>query len=63
MPEPWTGDVVSALHVHRKTRMQLAEKMGINDKYLLSILNGHRNPPNAEERVKAALDELLKEEW
>lgn len=62
MPEIWTGDIVAALHIHRKTRQQLAEKMGINDKYLLSILNGHRNPPNAEERVKAALDELLKEE-
>lgn len=62
MPEKWTGEVVGALHVHNKTCLELAKKMGINDKYLSTILNGRRNPPGVEARVKAALDELLKEE-
>ena len=62
MPEAWTGEVVGALHVHNKTCLDLAKKLNINDKYLSAILNGHRNPPGAEARVKAALAELLKEE-
>ena len=62
MLEKWTGDVVGALHVHERTCQELAKQMGINDKYLSSILNGHRNPPGAEERIRTALAELLKED-
>lgn len=62
MPEPWTGEVVGALHVHNKTCKELADKMGIHEKYLSVILNGHRNPKGAETKVKSALAELLKEE-
>lgn len=62
MPEKWTGEVIGALHVHNKTCLDLAQHMGMNDKYLSTILNGHRNPPGAEQKIKAALDELLKEE-
>lgn len=62
MRDKWTGEVIGTLHVHEKTCQELAKQMGINDKYLSSILNGHRNPPGAEERTRAALAELLKEE-
>jgi hypothetical protein len=62
MPEKWTGEVVGALHVHNRTCLDLAKKMGVNDKYLSSILNGHRSPAGAEQKIKAALAELLKEE-
>jgi len=62
MPEKWTGEVIGTLHVHNKTCQELARKVGIHDKYLSQILNGHRNPPGAEQRIRAALSELLKEE-
>ena len=62
MPEKWTGEVIGALHVHNRTCLELARKMGIHDKYLSQILNGHRNPPGAEQKIKAALNELLKED-
>lgn len=61
MPAEWTGEVVGKMHVNGVGAKELARSMGINDKYLSMVLNGHRNPPNAEERIKAALDALIAE--
>jgi lambda repressor-like predicted transcriptional regulator len=61
MPAEWTGDVVGKLHVHGISAKSLACKLGYNSKYLSSVLNGHRTPPKAEEKCKAALNELIAE--
>lgn len=58
---PWTGEIVGALHVNGLTRKELATKLGIHEKYLSAILNGHKTPAGAEERVRTALAELLTE--
>ena len=57
----WTGDVVGALHVHNIEIRELAKKIGWAPEYLGKILNGKREPKNAEEKVKSALEELIKE--
>lgn len=57
----WTGDVVGTLHVHNIEIRELAAKMGYAPEYLGKILNGKREPKNAEANVKEALEELLKE--
>ena len=54
--------MVGALHVHNRTCLELAKQMGIHEKYLSAILNGRNCPSGAEQKVKAALAELLKEE-
>lgn len=61
MPEKWTGEIVGALHVYGVTAKELAEKLGYNSKYLSSVLNGHKTPRGAEEKVRKALNELLGE--
>lgn len=61
MPEKWTGDVVGAMHVAGITAKQLAQKMGVNEKYLSAVLNSKKNPKNAENKCKAALSELIAE--
>lgn len=61
MPEKWTGEVVGAMHVNGISAKQLANKMGLNEKYLSAVLNSKKTPKDAESRCKAALDELLKE--
>lgn len=61
MPAPWTGEIVGKMHMHGITSIQLAKKLKINPKYLSAVLNGKRDPANAEQRVRAALDELLAE--
>jgi transcriptional regulator with XRE-family HTH domain len=57
----WTGDVVGTLHVHNIEIRELAAKMGYAPEYLGKILNGKREPKNAEAKVKEALAELVKE--
>lgn len=57
----WTGDVVGIMHTHKITAKQLAERLSWNDKYLSSVLNGKREPKDAEAKVRAALDELIAE--
>lgn len=61
MPAEWTGDVVGKLHIHGISAKDLATKLGYNSKYLSSVLNGHKNPKNAEAKCKAALEDLIKE--
>jgi transcriptional regulator with XRE-family HTH domain len=36
----------------------LAKEMGLTPAYLSMILNGHREPPGAEEKLRAALERL-----
>lgn len=57
----WTADVVGKMHQYRITRSQLASKLGVVPDYVTMVLNGRRNPKNAEGRFRAALDELIKE--
>lgn len=61
MPAQWTGDVVGKMHNNRITMAQLGEKLGVGKAYVCAILNGRRSPKDAEQRFKAALDELIKE--
>ena len=37
----------------------LAEHMGLHPKYVSAILNGHREPADAEQKFRSALDELV----
>ena len=58
----WTGDAVGRMHIHGISFQRLADKMGVNVKYLSSVMNGHRTPKGAQEKVMTALDELIREE-
>lgn len=60
MPEKWSGDIVRDLHLNGITAKSLADKLGWHSKYLSTVLNGHKNPANAEQKIRAALDELIK---
>ena len=60
MPAQWTGDLIGKMHVSGITAKQLAETAGVHPKSLSAILNGHRNPPDAEQRFR--LDELILEQ-
>ena len=57
----WTGDVVGTLHVNSIEIRELAAKMGCAPENKKKILNGKREPKNAEAKVREALNELLEE--
>jgi predicted urease superfamily metal-dependent hydrolase len=58
MPEQWTGDVVGELHLANISMEQLADEVGWHPKYLSAVMNGHRKPKDAEQKVRDALDRL-----
>ena len=60
MPGNWTATLVGALHAEGITRKMLAEEAGITQEDLSMVLNGHRNPSGAEEKLTAALERLIR---
>ncbi len=62
LPKDWTGNLVGLMHTHRITQQQLAVKLGVTDRYVSMILNGHRNPCGVKERFECALQEMIDEQ-
>lgn len=56
----WTAELVGKMHLNNITSKQLAESIGWNPKYLSTVLNGHRNPKNAEKKLNEALESLTR---
>lgn len=61
MPKEWTGDLVGLMHNNRISFAQLAEKLGVTNRYVSMVINGHREPAGAEQRFRAAVNELIEE--
>ena len=61
MPAQWTAEILGKMHLNSITAKELAAKLGINSKYVSAIMNGRREPRNAEQNFRAALDELIHE--
>ena len=58
MPAQWTAELIGKMHLEGVTAKQLAEEANLNPKYLSGILNGHYEPKNAEQTLRAALARL-----
>ena len=61
MPEEWTGEVIGVMHNNRISYQQMADKLGWHVKYLSAVMNGKRNPADAEAKVRTALKEILEQ--
>ena len=59
MPAQWTANVIGQMHLNRISAKMLANAVGWHPKYLSAVLNGHKCPKDAEEKVCAALRSLL----
>lgn len=57
----WIAKAVGKIHVNKITQAQLAEKMGVTREYVTMILNGIKAPKDAEQRINAAIDEIIAE--
>lgn len=62
MPAQWTAKIVGEMHLRNITALQLADAVGWHPKYLSSVLNGHRNPKGAEEKLTRALEQFGRED-
>ena len=61
MPKNWTGTIVGKMHINRISNDELATELGYTAEYVSMVLNGHRNPKNAEQKFRQALDELIQQ--
>ena len=59
LPINWTGDLVGLMHVHKISKKQLADHIGVTREYVSLVLNGHREPKGAEEQFKTAVNEII----
>lgn len=55
----WIADVVGQMHKYRISMKALADHMGISREYVSMVLNGHREPADAEDRFRKAVEELV----
>lgn len=59
LKENQTADLLGEMHLAGVTAKQLAAEVGWNPKYLSVVLNGHKEPKGAEEKLNAALGRLV----
>ena len=60
MPKKWTGNLVGLMHDEKISFSELADELGVTNRYVSMVLNGHREPEGAEEKFTAALNRLIK---
>lgn len=59
MVAQWRIDVLGQMSIHKITRIDLAEAVNMNPKYIGMILNGKRDPRNGEAIVRFALAKAI----
>lgn len=59
MPAQWTAEIIGEMHLYGITALELSSELGMNPKYVSSIMNGKREPKNAEVKFKAALSTII----
>lgn len=62
MPAQWTGEVIGDMHLAGVTMKRLADEVGWHEKYLSAVLHGHREPRDAEQKVRSALERCKSQE-
>lgn len=59
MPAQWTGKLIGKMHIKGVTAKQLAAEVGWHEKYLSAVINGHKKPKGAKEKLSAALERIV----
>ena len=59
LPKKWTGDLVGLMHTHNVSQQDLADELGVTNRYVSMVLNSHKEPVGAKERFSAALNRII----
>ena len=62
MPKEWIGDLVKIMNNHGIIGIQLAKEMGVTNRYVSMIRNGHQEPAGTGGRFRIALLELIRKQ-
>ena len=55
----WTAELIGKMHLNKVSAKQLSEEVGWHPKYTSAVLNGHKNPAGAKEKLNAALNRII----
>lgn len=59
--ENWIAEAVGTMHINKITQNDIAKHMNVTPDYISMILRGVKTPKNAEERIMAAIDDIISE--
>ena len=59
MPKEWTGNLVGLMHNNNITFSDLADELGVTNRYVSALLNSHKEPAGVEERLAAAVNRII----
>ena len=59
MPPQWTADLIGEMHLAKVSKKQLAEHLGVTPEYVSMVLNGHREPAEAAQGFRDALNQII----
>ena len=59
MPKKWTGNLVGLMHNNNITFSDLADELGVTNRYVSALLNSHKEPPGIEERLTEAVNRII----
>ena len=59
--DSWIANAVGKMHVNRISNIDVAKKLNFTVEYVSMILNGKRDPKDAEIRIMSAIDEIIAE--
>lgn len=48
------------MHNHKISIQMLADELGVTNRYVSMVLNGHRDPAGAQDRFAAAVKSIIK---
>jgi len=54
----WAGQLIGDMYDAHVSARQLADYMGLTPEYVSMVLNGKKTPKGAEQRFRAALQEM-----
>ncbi len=59
--DKWIGEAILKMRSNKITQEQVAKKVGVRREHINLILSGRYFPKKAEERIMAAIDEIIAE--
>lgn len=59
MPAQWTADIIGQMHLHKIRKKNLADELNVTPEYVSMVLNGRREPPEAERNFFEALARII----
>lgn len=59
MPAQWMEAFFGKKRMHKVKDSEIAAEIGWHPKYLSAVLNGHRSPQGAEEKLNSALNRII----